>query len=208
MRIFDPEALSRALEWAYQRALQGVPGLETAPELAAEYGRRPGSIDSQARALVRAQVVKAGTSGLITGIGGLSLLPVTVPASLLSVLYIQLRMVAALACMGGHEVRDDRVRTMAYVCLAADAVRELAKETGAWAAKDLARRLLEQKTVRLLGSADRTVGLRLASRMGQRNVATLGRWVPLAGGLVGAAVDATSTLAIGKAARRVFLGLP
>lgn len=40
------------------------------------------------------------------------MLPVAIPANISSVLYIQLRMIAAIAIMSGHDVKDDKVRTL------------------------------------------------------------------------------------------------
>jgi hypothetical protein len=40
-------------------------------------------------------------------------LPVANPANLTSVLYIQLRMIAAIAHMGDHDISDDQVKSMA-----------------------------------------------------------------------------------------------
>ena len=42
-------------------------------------------------------------------------MPVAIPANISSVIYVQLRMVAAIARIGGYDPSDDEVRTMAYV---------------------------------------------------------------------------------------------
>ena len=52
-------------------------------------------------ALIRYQVLKATTSVVVTGLGGMLTLPVTMPANIDSVMYIQLQVVAAMAHMGG-----------------------------------------------------------------------------------------------------------
>src|SRR5207247_2022454 len=106
--------LMKALDWAYDQALNGIPalGMDSAVELADSYRNGAGSIDASAQRLVRWQVTKAGTAGFVTGLGGLLVLPVTIPANLGSVLLIQLRMIAAIAHLYGHDVRDDQVRTM------------------------------------------------------------------------------------------------
>ena len=76
------------LDWAYNKAVNGVAGLDSAWELAESYLSRGGSRVDQANSLIRWQNTKAGTSGFVTGFGGLLTMPVTVPASISSVLYI------------------------------------------------------------------------------------------------------------------------
>jgi len=41
------------------------------------------------------------------------------------VLYIQLRMIAAIAFMGGFEIQSDQVQTIAYACLTGSAVSDV-----------------------------------------------------------------------------------
>ena len=51
--------------------------------------------------IVNYQVAKCTTSGFVTGLGGLITLPVAIPANVSSVMYVQMRMIACLAYMGG-----------------------------------------------------------------------------------------------------------
>lgn len=85
----------------------------------------PGTPEEQANSLIRWQITKASTSGFLTGLGGLLTLPLTIPANMTSVFYIQLRMVAAIAHMGGYDVRSDQVRTLAYTCLCGSAASDI-----------------------------------------------------------------------------------
>ena len=39
-------------------------------------------------------------------------------------------MIVALAIMGGFDVKDDRVRTLVYVCLAGSAAKEILSKMG------------------------------------------------------------------------------
>jgi hypothetical protein len=107
------------LNWAYDQALAGAPsvGVESAEELADDYRRRAASPAVAALSLVHWQVTKAGTAGFLTALGGVLSLPVTIPLNLASVLILQLRMIAAIAHLGGHDVRSDQVRTMAFACM-------------------------------------------------------------------------------------------
>ena len=62
-------------------------------------------------------VVKCTTSGFLNGFGGLIVLPVTLPANVTSVLYVQMRMIASVAYMAGLNVRSDVVQTLIYACM-------------------------------------------------------------------------------------------
>ena len=72
----------------------------------AEYMDRYKASTIAAKELIKQQLLKCSASGFITGFGGLLTLPVTVPANVASVLYVQMRMIAALAAIGGYDVHQ------------------------------------------------------------------------------------------------------
>lgn len=76
------------------------------------------------------QLVKCTTSGFLTGLGGIITLPVAVPANVSSVPYVQLRMIAAVAKLGGYEPNTDQVQTLVYACMTGQAVADVLKGTG------------------------------------------------------------------------------
>ena len=57
-------------------------------------------------------------------------MPVAIPANISSVIYVQLRMVAAIARIGGYDPYYDEVRTMAYVCITGTAAADILKKNG------------------------------------------------------------------------------
>nr|WP_214872896.1 EcsC family protein [Exiguobacterium sp. s140] len=77
--------------------------------------------------LITTQLAKCGTSGFLTGSGGLITLPVAVPANISSVLFIQMRMIASIAIMRGYDVKDDQVRTFVYASLTGKAATDILK---------------------------------------------------------------------------------
>ena len=117
------------LDWAYEKALNGIPGLDSAGEMAQKYMIQDGTMHEKANSLIRWQNAKAGTSGFLTGIGGLMTLPVAIPANLASVLYIQIRMIAAIAHMGGYNLRDEKVKMLVYSCLVGNFAKDLLQES-------------------------------------------------------------------------------
>ena len=121
--------IMQALDWSYEKAINGVTGVDSAIEMADSYTKNSSdSLYDQANSLIRWQNTKAATSGFVTGLGGLLTLPVTIPANIASVLFVQIRMIAAIAHMAGYDVKDDQVKTMVYACLTGNAAKEILKK--------------------------------------------------------------------------------
>lgn len=203
---FTQQSISKALDWAYEIALTGgVPGTNDAYELAEEYLKRKGELKDQVNALIRWQNTKSATSGFVTGFGGLITLPVTIPANLASVLYIQLRMIAAIAIMGGHDVKDDRVRTLAYACLCGNAAADILKDVGIQVGKKVAEQALKKLSGEIVKKINQKVGFRLLTKYGTTGVVNLSKAIPFIGSITGAIFDGVSTHIIGKTAKKFFI---
>jgi uncharacterized protein (DUF697 family) len=197
--------IQKALDWAYDKAVNGVPGLDSAQQIAADYAKQDGSLRDRADSLIRWQIAKCATSGFVTGLGGLMTLPLAIPANLTSVLYVQLRMVAALAHLGGHDVREDRVRTLAYACLCGTAATDVLKEIGIQVGTKLTTTAVRRISGEVIVQINRAVGFRLLTKFGEKGVINLGKAIPVVGGVIGGTVDAVTTNAIGNIARTIFI---
>lgn len=174
----DATIVGKALDLAYDKAVDGVPGvpgMESAEGLAKDYLNDPGSLEDAVNALIRYQVVKATTSGFVTGLGGLLTLPVAIPANLASIMYLQLQMVAAIARMGGHDVRSDRVRAVCYACLCGNAATDILKGAGITIGKKLTEQAIKQLSFDVILKINRAVGFRLFTKFGQTGVINLGK---------------------------------
>lgn len=128
-----PEWLVNVLDWTYDRVLCGIPEakISSCYDLASEYLQKTGNDpEKAAKKLVSAQLVKCGTTGFLTGLGGLVTIPVTLPADLTIVLLIQLRMIAAIAIMGGCDPKEDLVKTISYACLGGQSTMDVVKQAG------------------------------------------------------------------------------
>ncbi len=197
--------MQQILDYTYGKVVNDVPGLKTAQQIADDYLSKPGSLESQVNSLIAWQNTKAGTSGFVTGLGGLITMPVTIPANLASVIYVQMRMIAAIAHMGGYDLKDDRVRTMVYACLTGNAAKELLKDVGIQVGKKLAYSTINKISGATLTKINQAVGFRLVTKFGEKGVINLGKAVPFLGGVIGAGVDATTTNTIGHVAKKVFI---
>jgi len=195
----------KALDYGYDWAVNGLPGLETAEKLANDYLQLTGSVKNNARKFVRWQIAKASTSGFVTGLGGFMTMPVAIPANISSVLYIQIRMIAAIAVMGEHDVRSDQVKTLVYMCLCGSAITDIVKDIGINVGSKLTVNAINKITGATLTKINQTVGFRLLTKFGQKGAVNLGKAVPLLGGVIGGSVDGITTKTIGKVAINTFL---
>lgn len=196
-----------ALDWSYDAALEGLPGLSTAEEMAGNYLAGNGNLQQKASSLVRWQAAKAGTSGFLTGLGGLPAMLISIPANIISVVYVQTRMVAAIACMGGYDLRDDRVKTFVFICLAGNTAKDVIKDTGIVIGTKLSFQAIKAISGKTLTAINRRVGFRLLTKLGSKGAINLGKAVPIIGGVIGGSVDGLATRAVGKIAVRFFIGV-
>ena len=200
------DAIMSVLDWSYDKAINGgIPGMDTAIELGDSYRQKDGSLEENVDSLIRWQNTKSATSGFLSGLGGIVLLPVTLPANITSVILVQMRMVAAIAHMGGHDLKSDEVKTFVYTCLAGNGAKDILKNSGIQIGKKLAVTGIKKIPFEVIKKINQAVGFRLMTKFGEKGIINLGKMVPIAGGLVGGTVDAVSTNTIGKIARKLFI---
>ena len=161
------------------------------PSIASSTGRSP----RQARA------------GFVTGLGGMLTLPVAIPANLAGVLYIQIRMIGAVAHRRGYDVRSDQVRTLVVACLAGSAALDILKGVGINIGTRVTRQMILRISRQVLKRVNQAVGFRLVTKAGSKGVVNLVKGVPLVGGVVGGTFDAAATKVIGRTAKQVFVPL-
>lgn len=196
--------IMEVLDWSYEKAVDGLPGMETAQELANKYLNRYNSTDEAIDKFIKWQQAKCATSGFLTGLGGIITLPVAIPANISSVIYVQTRMVAAIAHMRGFDLKDDQVRTLVYVALTGQAAADILKQAGIKFGTKMSTVLIKKIPFEVIKQINKAVGFRLVTKFGQTGVINLGKGVPFVGGIIGGTVDAVGTSTIGKTAKRVF----
>ncbi len=105
----------------YALAVEGTAVTDSAIVLADSYLQNETSCVDAAESLVLNESLKAASSGFACGLAGGALLPLTVTADVCSSLFIQMRLCAAVAIIGGHDTADPRVRLLCWGALAGDA---------------------------------------------------------------------------------------
>ncbi len=197
--------VSKVLEWTYARAINGFGGVDSAYQLGNDYLNSKGTLDQQVDQLIKWQVTKAASSGFFTGLGGWSIMPFALPANIASVIYIQVRMISAIAYMGGHDIQSDQVKSIIYVCMLGNGTKEIFKEMGIKAGEKFVKSLIENTSRKMLLSVNEKVSVNIASKLGSRSLTGLGKAIPIVGGVIGGSFDAGSTLIIGKVAKKMFI---
>lgn len=194
------------IRWITERAINGVPPLSNAEELADEYLEEDGYADADERvdALIKWECGKNFAAGFVTGLGGLVAMPVAVPAAIGASWVLQARMAAAIARIYGRDLNEDKVRTFVLLTLLGGEATEILKGVGIKVGNRLTLEVVKKIPGKVLTSINKQVGFRLLTKAGQTGVINLTKVVPIAGGFVGGTVDLLACQAVGRIAKEVF----
>ncbi len=202
-----PGAATRVVHEALDRAITGVgplPGAAAAAEK--QLAERPGDVDRAIHDVVENHVRYAAAEGFVTNIGGLVTMTVTVPANIAGLALIQCRMVAAIAHLRGYDLDDPRTRDGILAgLLGDDRVNTLIrKKRIPGTPMAIATAPVHDPHLDTLMATE--VAAELMTRVaGKRLASTIGRRVPVVGGMIGASADAFSTWQVGRYMTRELL---
>ena len=203
---FSQEDILKVLDTCYEKATNGISKISPSiDQLAGDYLSKHTSKEEAIKDMLKKQVLKCTTSGFITGFGGAITLPVTIPANIGSVLYVQMRMIACTAYMAGYDISSDQVQTLVYACLAGLSVGEIAKQFGIKFGQKVAVGMIEKIPGKVLTKINQKVGFRLLTKFGEKGLINLGKLVPGVGAVINGGVDFAETKAIAKRAYQMFV---
>ena len=187
-------------------AVNGVGPLESSRELAKQYldDKSYRSNKARAESLVRWEMSKNFGTGFLTGLGGFTTLPITLPAGIGAAWAVQARMVGAIAEIYGWSVDDERVKTMILLCLIGSDMSAVLKSCGVKLGQKIGEKLIGKLPAKVLVEINKKVGFRLITKAGERGIVNLTKAIPLIGGGISGVVDAMACKAVGKAAIKVF----
>ena len=204
--IINEETIIKMLDTLYQKSTDGIQYVSPPVEkLAQDYLKRYPNPAEAAKAMLKNQIAKCTTSGVITGFGGLITLPITVPANISSVLYIQMRMIACTAYLGGYDLTSDQVQTFVYACLAGVSVNSVTKKFGAKVGEKFAVKAIEKIPRKTLTKINQKVGFRFITKFGETGLINLGKMVPGVGTVINGVFDYAETKVIAKRAYKMFI---
>lgn len=195
----------QVMEWAFEKANGNIPGFGTSEEMAKKYLDKYGSVNKAIDKLVNWQITSAATAGFVTNLGGVTTMPFTLPANVAGVMAIQLRMIGAIAELGGFHENTEEKKTGMYLCLLGSQAGDVLSKTASKFAVKFAEASLKKLPGTILTKINQQVGFRLLTKFGKQGLLNVNKAIPVLGGVVGGAVDAFSTYAIAKAAKALFL---
>lgn len=194
------------LDKLYDQSVHGIAKVSPPIEvLANNYLEKSKDTPTAAKKFINYQIAKCTTSGFLTGLGGLITLPVAIPANVGSVLYVQMRMIACLAHMGGYDTNSDQVQTLVYACLAGISIDQVLKQTGIKFGNKFAMAMVKEIPGETLGKINHKVGFKFLTKFGNKGVINIGKTVPVVGGIIGGGFDFVETKAIANRAYKMFI---
>lgn len=205
-KLLSQEDIMKLLDGCYDKCLNGVPYVSpTVEEFANDYLAKYPSKELACKAMIKNQIIKCTTSGFLTGFGGIVTLPVTLPANIGSVLYVQMRMIACLAYMGGFEVQSDQVQTLVYACLAGISIDQIVKNVGIQFGVKFTTAMVKKIPGTVLTKINQKVGFRFLTKFGSKGLINIGKAVPIIGGIIGGGFDLVETKIIADRAYKMFI---
>ena len=193
------------LDTCCEKCLNGVPYVSpSVEELANDYLDKYPTKQQACKAMINNQIIKCTTSGFITGFGGVMTMPVTLPANIGSVLYVQMRMIACTAYMAGFELNCDQTQTFVYACLAGVSVNALVKQAGIKFGLKFTNGLIKKIPGKVVTKINQKVGFRFITKFGSKGIINLGKLVPGVGAVIGGGLDLVETKVISARAHKWF----
>ena len=200
------EDIMKMLDKLYDNSIQGLPKVSPPiTQLADDYLSKSADVQTAAKSFINYQIAKCTTSGFITGLGGLITLPIAIPANVSSVLYVQMRMIACLAHMGGYDTNSDQVQTLVYACLAGISLDQVVKQVGIKFGVKLAQGMVKKIPGKVLTKINQKVGFRFLTKFGTKGLINIGKAIPIVGGVISGGFDFAETKIIADRAYKMFI---
>ena len=200
------EDIVKLLDSCYQKCLNGVPKISpSVKDVAEDYLSKHKTTEDACKAMLRNQIIKCTTSGFLTGFGGILIMPVTIPANIGSIIYVQIRMIACAAYMAGYELDSDQTQTFVYACLAGVAVNQLLKQVGIQFGIKMANGLVKKIPGKVLTKINQKVGFRFITKFGTKGLVNIGKMIPCVGAVIGGGLDLAETKVISNRAYKWFI---
>lgn len=205
-KVLSQADMMNLLDSLYSKCIQGIPMISSPIEkMADDYLQHNATVEDAAKDMINKQVIKCTTSGFITNLGGVITLPVTIPANVGSVMYVQMRMIACAAYMAGYDVHTDQVQTLVYACLAGVSVMEVVKKAGIKIGQKGLENLIDKIPGKVLIAINQKVGFRMLTKFGETGAINIGKVIPVVGGVIGGGFDFIDTKFIGNRAYNQFI---
>jgi hypothetical protein len=202
-----PNLSAAFVHQALDKAIVGVGPLRSAASAAdKQLAGNDGDLEKATHDVIENHVRYAGLQGFATNIGGLVTMAFTVPTNITGLALIQCRMVAGIVHLRGYDLDDPRTRAAILTCLLGEEriVKLVKKRTLPGTPMEIASAQVFDPTLNPL-LANEVANELITRAAGKRLATTVGRRVPVVGGVVGASADAYVTWKVGRYVEREFV---
>ena len=189
--------------------IDGIGPVDSSAQVVAKARRKHADDEKVIREIVNDHVKMAGVGGFVTGFGGLVTMPVSLPANVVEFYTLATRMVAGIAEVRGYDVSTPGARAAIMLSLVGANADDIISKAGLSAASmtgsgRLARMAMSRMPKAAGMMVNKAVGFRLLTTVGGKALSRFIRFVPIAGGVVGAGLDGFLMKRIADHARAEF----
>lgn len=193
------QQFSDLLDYLFDKAKDGLGAFESASVLAQSYRNDYSNINDAIEALIRNETWKATCSGFISGLGGWFTSIVLLPTNLVSVLFIQIRLVTTIAILKGHDITSFNTKWIILGCLCGNLLSSLLKN------KSIS--LFAGKVgVVAINNLNKLVIKQLSAKLIVQSTSSFTKFIPILGGVISGGMDYYATKGIGETAVTIFSG--
>lgn len=136
-------------------------------------------------------------TGAATGLGGGFVAIVGVPTDICFTLYSQVKLAATLFTIYGVDTREKSSRPLILAAAAGVTVSELATQLGTSVGVKAIRSALMSIPGKVFAQINKTLGIKLISKAGEKTLVNVAKMMPFLGGVVGGTVNGVMMNACG-----------
>lgn len=184
--------------------IDGAGPLSSARAIAEESLSHHGDVEKAIDRLIATHVRLVGATGFATGVGGAFTMPLTIPADITLLYAYAARCSAAVAHLRGYDTTSEEVQSAVLLSLLGSAGSAVLADIGINVANKSAMAALNKLPGKILIEINKKVGYRLFTKFGTKGAVNLVKWIPLAGGGVGAAVNVATMRSVGRYSKSTF----
>jgi len=210
MTELAPDLTSTFVRESLHRAINGVGPLPPAARAAdVQLREQHGNVERAIHEVIENHVRYAGAQGFITNLGGLVTASILIPTNIAGLTLVTARMLAGIAPLRGYDLDDPRVRNAILVCMIGeDTVNRMVKRKKL-PAPPMALATAPAHDPNLNRIITNEVASDMIARVaGKRLAVTVGRRIPIVGGVIGMGADGFGTWQVGRYADRELLPRP
>ncbi|MGL5295413.1 MAG: hypothetical protein ACRDAO_00490 [Culicoidibacterales bacterium] len=183
--------MQQLLNWAYDCACKGIGTFQSATQLANKYRATETQLDQiiAIEQLFANQLKEATTIGFVSGVGGIVTAPITLPANIFVITFLQVRLSATVAVLKGYDLTNESTKILVLLALAGNNVEAVAHDTGVKIGVKLGEQVVEVASEEVVAKIVEKIGVRFAAFLGEVGLMSIETLLPLAGGVIDATID-------------------